>query len=174
MNKSSIIAAALLLAISTAAFAQTATPAAAQPAAPPPARGPELKVALRAAQTALEACAKIDQKVAVTVVDSAGVTKVTLAADGAAARGVASSASKALTALAFLTPSGEPGEKAKTDEALAQKIAADPSFNTRAGGILIRVGSQVIGALGVGGARGSEKDQACAIEGLKAVQGELN
>ena len=174
MNKLSLIAAALLLAIGTAAYAQTATPAAAPPAATPPARGPELKVALRAAQTALESCAKIDQQVAVTIVDSAGVTKVTLAADGVAARGVASSASKALTALAFLTPSGELGEKAKTDEALAQKIAANPAFNTRAGGILIRVDTQVIGALGVGGARGSEKDEACAIQGLKAVQAELS
>ena len=58
---------------------------------PPAARGPSLKLALEAAQKALDTCKGLDQKIGVTVVDSAGVLKVVLATDGASTRGVASS-----------------------------------------------------------------------------------
>ena len=173
MKKTVRIAFLLVAATFAASLVQAQTPAGTSPAAappPPPARGPALAPALAAAQAAVEACLKIDQKVAVSVVDSAGVLKAVLAADGASARGVQSSANKALTALAFGAPSGELGERARTDASLAERLAANPNFNTRAGAVLIRVGDEVIGAIGVGGARGSEKDEACALEGLKAAQ----
>jgi uncharacterized protein GlcG (DUF336 family) len=146
------------------ASAQQATPAA---------RGPSLQLALEAASTALEKCTALDQKIGVTVVDSAGVLKVVLASDGASTRGVQSSTSKALTALAFTTATSELGEKLKTDAALAQQVAANPAYNSRAGGLLIRAGNEVIGAIGVGGARGSENDAACALEGLKRIENRL-
>jgi uncharacterized protein GlcG (DUF336 family) len=136
-------------------------------------RGPSLELALEAAQKALETCRGLDQKIAVSVLDSAGVPKVVLATDGASTRGVQSSTNKALTALAFGASSGELGEKIKTDSALAQKIAANANYNTHAGGLLIKVGAEVIGAIGVGGAKGSEKDAACAAAGLQQVAGRL-
>ncbi|MDB6087675.1 MAG: heme-binding protein [Gammaproteobacteria bacterium] len=139
----------------------------------PAARGPALELALEAAEKAVEACRGLDQKVGVTVVDSAGVFKVVLATDGASTRGVQSSTNKALTALAFGAATSELGDRIQTDTALAQKIAANANYNTRAGGILIKLGDDVIGAIGVGGAKGSEKDEACAIAGLQKVQGKL-
>lgn len=160
-----------LMLIAPVSFAQT--PSQAPTPASPPARGPTLAQALKAAQVAVEACQKIDQRIAVSVVDSAGVLKVVLAADGASARGVLSSGAKATTSLAFGAPSGEIGEKAKSDAALAARLEANPAYNARAGGILLRVGNEVIGAIGVGGARGSEKDEACALEGFKAVENTL-
>ncbi|MES2946635.1 MAG: heme-binding protein [Pseudomonadota bacterium] len=157
------------------AMAQTSPPAAAAsaPTPVPAARGPALDAALDAARTAISTCTERSQKIGVTVLDSAGVIKVVLATDGSSARGVASSTSKALTALQFKSPTSALAEQLKTDKALADKIAADPKLNARAGGILVRVGDEVIGAIGVGGARGSEVDEACAVAGLTAVQSRL-
>ncbi len=149
-------------------LASGTTPAAAaanQPARPP-APGPTLQVALDAAQAAIQACTGLSQKVGVTVLDSAGVPKVILATDGASARGVQSSTNKALTALAFNAATSELGEKSKADAGLAAKLAANPTYNTRAGGLVVLQGGVVIGAIGVGGAQGSEKDEACAKAGL--------
>ena len=132
-----------------------------------------MKLALEAAQKALDTCKGLDQKIGVTVVDSAGVLKVVLATDGASTRGVASSTNKALTALAFTTATSELGEKIKTDTALAEKVTANANYNSRAGGVLLKVGDDVIGAIGVGGAKGSEKDEACAVAGLQKIKGRL-
>jgi uncharacterized protein GlcG (DUF336 family) len=173
----------LLLAtlLCNAAFAQTA-PAAIQPAsaasgarapAAPPARGPELALALEAASTAVKVCSEKAQKIGVTVLDSAGVIKVVLATDGASARGVSSGNAKALTALQFKTASSVLQEQVKTDTALAEKIAADSKLNARAGAVLIKVGDEIIGAIGVGGARGSNVDEECAVAGLQVVQSRL-
>lgn len=139
----------------------------------PATRGPSLKLALEAAQKALETCKGLDQKIGVTVVDSAGVLKVVLATDGASTRGVTSSTNKALTALAFTAATSDLGEKIKTDTTLAEKVASNASYNTHAGGVLLKVGDDVIGAIGVGGAKGSEKDEACAVAGVQKVKGRL-
>lgn len=42
------------------------------------------------------------------------------------------------------------------------------------GGLPIRAGGSLIGAVGVSGAPGGEKDEACAIAGIKAVQERLD
>jgi uncharacterized protein GlcG (DUF336 family) len=179
------VAACVLVPLASASFGQAtgaggagpssaAAPGAAVGSAPPPAaRGPSLKLALEAAQKALDTCKGLDQKIGVTVVDSAGVLKVVLATDGASTRGVASSTNKALTALAFTTATSELGEKIKTDTALAEKVAANANYNSRAGGVLLKVGDDVIGAIGVGGAKGSEKDEACAVAGLQKIKSRL-
>jgi len=151
--------------------AQTpAGPAAmAQASAPvPAARGPSLKAALDA-RAALKTCQALSQKVAVTVVDSAGVAKAVLASDGASSRGVASSTNKAVTALTFNLATSELVAKSAADPALAAKLTANPSFNSHAGGLLIRLDNEVVGAIGVGGAKGSENDEACAKAGLSKI-----
>ena len=159
--------------VSTAFAEVPSSPAPPQQQPVPAARGPGLKLALEAAQKAVETCKGLDQKIGVTVVDSAGVFKVVLATDGASTRGVTSSTNKALTALAFATPTSELAEKIKTDPALAEKVAANANYNTRAGGVLLKAGTDVIGAIGVGGAKGSEKDEACALAGLQKIKTRL-
>lgn len=158
---------ATCLAMFAAASAMAQTPPA------PPARGPALDLALEAARTAIAACTAKQQKVSVSVVDSAGVLKAVLASDGAHARGVSSSTNKAVTALAFNSATGALGEQAKTNAELAAKIAANPNFNARGGGVTISVGGALIGAIGVGGARGSDIDEACAQAGISQVQSRL-
>ena len=161
----------VLFLMSCATIAQV--PGTAPAAPPPPARGPALAPALEAARAAIDACIDRDQKVAVSIVDSAGVLKLLLAADGAHARGVQSSTSKAVTALTFKTPTSRLGEQAKADKEFADKIAANPGFNVRAGGVPLKSGEEIIGAIGVGGARGSENDEACALAAIDKVKDRL-
>jgi uncharacterized protein GlcG (DUF336 family) len=40
----------------------------------------------------------------------------------------------------------------------------------RAGGIVIKQGEEVIGAIGVGGAPGGDKDEACARTGIDKIK----
>lgn len=174
----------LLLASAGAAFAQTVpAPSAPAPQAgasgapqnppPPPARGPALDLALEAAQTAIEAGRAADQKVAVSVIDSAGVLKAALVSDGVGPRAVQNSNFKAQAALAFKESSGALAEQVKNDKALGDKVAANPSYLARAGAILIKVNDEIIGAIGVGGARGSDKDEQYATLALQKIQARL-
>jgi uncharacterized protein GlcG (DUF336 family) len=140
-------------------WAQAPAPAAGagggQPAAPP-ARGPSLELALEAAQATLADCTARGHRIGVSVVDSAGVVKVTLGADGVSSRGVQSSNNKAVTAVTFKL-----------------RVAASTNFNARAGAVLLQVNGETIGAIGVGGARGSENDEACAVTGVQKIQARL-
>ncbi len=167
-----VLALACLLA---ATLANAQSPAASAPATPaaPPARGVPLELALEAAKVAVDTCKGLDQKVGVSVLDSAGEVRLVLAADGAANRGVQNSALKAKAALAFEIPSGQVADRAKTDAAVASRLAANPTWLARAGAVPVRVGDTLIGAIGVGGARGSEKDEACAVAGLDKVRSRL-
>jgi uncharacterized protein GlcG (DUF336 family) len=131
--------------------------------------GPALKAALSAAEAALRACSKLSQNVAVTLIDSAGTVKLVLASDGASPRGVQSSTNKALTSLAFKLPTSALAAKSANDPELAAKLAANTAFNTHAGGLIVSSGDELIGAIGVGGAKGSEKDEACAEEGRNVL-----
>jgi uncharacterized protein GlcG (DUF336 family) len=140
---------------------------------PPPARGPSLELASQAAQVAVDACAAKGFNVGVSVVDSAGVLKVLVAKDGTSPRGVQSSTNKAVTALTFSDSTSHLGEQSKTDKTLADRLSTNPNFNSRAGGVLLKANNEVIGAIGVGGARGSENDEACALAGIQAIQTRL-
>jgi uncharacterized protein GlcG (DUF336 family) len=140
---------------------------------PPPARGPALDLALEAAQAAIEASKAADQKVAVSVIDSAGVLKAVLVSDGVGPRAVQNSNFKAQAALAFKEASGALAEQVKTDKTLADKVAANPNYLARAGAALIKVNDEIIGVIGVGGARGSDKDEQYALAGLQKVQARM-
>jgi len=165
---------ALALAVTYGAHAQApAASAPPRPAPPPPARGPSLDLALEAAQTALSTCKANGYNVTVLVVDSAGVPKAELVGDGAFGMTPAIALRKAVTATTFKERSGAVGERAKTDKALADRIAADPTLITWAGALPLKVGDEVIGAIAVSGAPGGDKDEACATAGIAKIQDRL-
>jgi uncharacterized protein GlcG (DUF336 family) len=149
-------------------------PAAAAAPPAPPAPGPSLELALQAARTALDTCKAKGFKVGASVIDSGGVLKVLLAQDGTSTRGVQSSTNKAVTALNFKDATSQLGERVKSDTSLAQAVSANPNFNVRAGGVLLKVKDQIVGAIGVGGAQGSENDEACALAAIAAIQKRLD
>jgi uncharacterized protein GlcG (DUF336 family) len=165
-----LYAAAAALAIPCASAAQ-APPAATPP--PPAAKSAPMALALEAAQTAVAACAANGYKTSATVVDAQGNPRIVLAADGASFRAVESSQRKAYASVVFSAPSSTLQEQIKTDTALAAKLSADPKAFARAGALPLNSGGELVGALGVGGAPGGEKDEACAATALARIKDRL-
>jgi uncharacterized protein GlcG (DUF336 family) len=52
----------------------------------------------------------------------------------------------------------------------AANVAQIPGFLLLGGGVPVKVGDEVIGAVGVGGAPGGHLDEKCAMAGIAAVQ----
>jgi uncharacterized protein GlcG (DUF336 family) len=167
-----ILGALALAAASSLVLAQQAQ----QPA---PARGPELALALEGAQAALAACAANGVKAAVSVVDSSGVVRLMLAADGTANNQIEISQKKAVTAIALKAVTSEIAEKMEKDQAFKAKIEADKTLFPRPGGLPLMVGNDMIGAIGVSGASrldgvaGGVRDEACAKAGLEKIKARL-
>ena len=129
---------------------------------PKAARGPSLTVALDMAQAAIAACAEKGDAISVTIADSAGDAKVTLAADNSGGRS-STSLRKAASAAIFKASGTEIAAREKADPAFAAKIAAAPTvYSDHPGSLPLRVGTQVIGGIGVAGAPSHERDAACA------------
>jgi uncharacterized protein GlcG (DUF336 family) len=167
---------AMLGALSLAA---TSTIVLAQQAGQPPARGPEMALALEAAQAALSACAANGVKAAASVVDSAGVLRLMLAADGVANDQIEISRKKAATAIALKAATSEIAERMEKDQAFKAKIEADKTLFPRPGGLPLMVGNDVIGAIGISGASrldgvpGGVRDEACAKAGVEKIKARL-
>jgi uncharacterized protein GlcG (DUF336 family) len=128
-------------------------------------------VALTIAQTAYEACARQGNHVSVTVVGLEGEVLVAIRGDGSAPHTFENSQRKAYTSRTFRAPSGEFAQRVKDNPTtgavhLAGVIAAQ-------GALPIKLGDVVIGAVGVSGAPGGDKDEACAKAGVDKVADEL-
>ena len=59
------------------------------------------------------------------------------------------------------------------DPAVDAKIKADPKLFPRAGGFPLMAGTELVGAIGVGGAPGGDKDAVCAQAGIAKIQAML-
>jgi len=137
-----------------------------------------LSLALAAASEALATCEKGGYHVSVTVIDRAGQTKVQLHGDNAPPHTADTSRGKAYTVMSL-------GQVFRKDGAaeLAASVAANPTagglafvpgFLMLAGAVNIKVGDEVIGAIGVGGAPGGALDENCARAGLARIAAELH
>ncbi|EKS7198408.1 heme-binding protein [Enterobacter ludwigii] len=121
------------------------------------------------ATSAIQACVAKNYQVTVTVVDRAGVVKAVQRTDNAGPHTVKASEMKAYTALSAKNASGKVMEAAQSN-AGAQNMPDIPGFLLLAGGLPVKEGDEVIGAIGIGGAPGGHLDEACAqaaIDGLK-------
>lgn len=121
------------------------------------------------ANSAVQACLAKNYQVSVTVVDRAGVVKAVQRTDNAGPHTVKASEKKAFTALSAKNASGKVMEAAQNN-AGAQNMRDIPGFLLLAGGLPVKEGDEVIGAIGIGGAPGGHLDEACAqaaIDGLK-------
>jgi uncharacterized protein GlcG (DUF336 family) len=119
--------------------------------------------ALSIAHAALEKCHADGYHVSLTILDSSGLIKVQLRGDGTGPHTLEHSRRKAYTALTFKRSSAE------TAKAWAAAPTPPPLIEGTvgaAGGVPIRIDNDVVGAIGVSGAPGGEKDEACAIAGI--------
>jgi uncharacterized protein GlcG (DUF336 family) len=126
---------------------------------------------------AVAACAKQGYKVTATIVDTDGVPQAMLRGDGASMTTLGAARDKAYTALMLGAARDE-----DTSGAIAQRMGATPSAGGLAklphivllqGAIRIKVGSEAIAAIGVGGAPGGDLDEACARAGVDKISGRL-
>jgi uncharacterized protein GlcG (DUF336 family) len=128
-------------------------------------------MAMTIAQTALETCTKQGYHVSVHVLGRNGEVLVAVRGDGAPPHTMENSQRKAYTARTFRIPLGEFAQRVKDNPTISAVhltgiIAAQ-------GALPIKVGDEVIGAVGVSGAPGGEKDEACSKAGLDKVADQL-
>jgi len=107
------------------------------------------------------------------VVDAWGRTRVSIRDDGAAPHTAEHSFRKAYTALSYRMPSAEYGKRAAEAKGVAIGPQLLPNITTAAGGVPIKIGTHVVGAVGVSGtpssAGGGEGDAKCAQQGITDV-----
>jgi uncharacterized protein GlcG (DUF336 family) len=128
--------------------------------------------ALTVANAALAQCRQDGQKVTVSVIDHAGREKVRVRDDGAAPHTEVHAFRKANTALTYRMPSAEYGKRVTELRGIGPVLL--PNITTAAGGIPIRAGERVLGAIGISGTPGSagggEHDAKCAEAGIQKVK----
>ncbi|MEE9140340.1 MAG: heme-binding protein [Alphaproteobacteria bacterium] len=131
-----------------------------------------LALALDAARAAIDACFEKHWYVAATVVDRAGHVKAALRVDGAGPHTLDSSRRKAYTAATLGLATTE-AERIAREDPTATGLRDIDGFLLLGGGLPIRFQQRVIGAIGVGGAPGGEKDDMCAEAGIAAIEKRL-
>ena len=122
--------------------------------------------ALSIARSALDKCHADGYRVSLTVLDGSGLIKVQVRGDGTGPHTLEHSRRKAYTALTFKRTSAE------TAKAWAASTTPPPAIEGTVGaggGVPIKAGNEVIGAIGVSGAPGGEKDEACAVAGIAKI-----
>ena len=133
--------------------------------------------AIEVARAALAQCRKDHANASVSVVDAAGRLKVQLRDDGARPHTAEHSFRKAYTAATYAMPSAEYGKRAAEAKGVAIGPQLLPNITSAAGGVPIRSGDTVIGAVGVSGtpaaSGGGEHDAKCAQAGIDRVAEEL-
>lgn len=120
-------------------------------------------------QGALAKCRADNYHISVHVLDGDGQVKASARDDGSSEVNYDVSRRKAYTALTYRRPSADM-EKAWATMSPGRII---PGTFGVAGGLPVKVGEDTIGAIGVGGAPGGDKDEACAAAGLAKVADQL-
>lgn len=160
MNKNSFLAAALIMSAS-AAQAQVISQ-----------RSIGLELANRIAAGAVHACAEKGFAVTATVVDRMGVVRAVQRADHAGPHTVAASQQKAYTSASARNTTLAMMETAQKNPGAAN-LTDIPGFLLLGGGVPVKAGDEVIGAVGVGGAPGGHLDEQCAMAALEGVAAAL-
>ena len=123
-------------------------------------------LALAMAQGALEKCRADGYRITIAIIDSNNILKTFVRDDGSNIISFDLSRRKAYTALAFRRSSGE---QAKIWRSATPPVIPPPETAAGGGGLPIKVGDEVIGAIGISGAPNGDKDEACASAGLAKV-----
>ena len=130
-----------------------------------------LELARDIAQGAIDACRKDGYQVSVVVTDRSGRTQVVM-------RDVFANQYMTQLALgkanAVILSNTSSGELRKNRADIADELNLLDDLLVLDGGLPIQVAGSLIGAVGVSGAPGGDKDAACAQQGIDAVQERLD
>ena len=136
-----------------------------------------LAVAVKAATKAIETCKSNGYPVSAVVVDPSGVIKLEAKGDHSTIATTTSAFRKAYTVVTF-GPIFK-FEASSAFAALAAKNPAGPALGTLPdiallpGAVAIKVGDEIVAALGVGGSPGGDKDEVCAQAGVTSIKDDL-
>ena len=124
-------------------------------------------MALSVASAALDSCKARGYPVSVVVVDRGGDTMVALKADGAGPHTMENARRKAYTARTFRMTTQQFIDEMKTRPARREQTTL-PGVIAINGGVPIKVGSDVIGGVGLSGSPGV--DEECVNAGLEQIK----
>jgi uncharacterized protein GlcG (DUF336 family) len=128
-------------------------------------------IAMAIAETTIATCKANGHQVSVTVVGRNGEIVLQVRGDNTGPHTMENSFRKAYTSRTFRIPSGAMDERIKKDPTLSLQYLA--GFTSGRGALPIKVGDDVVGAVGASGAPGGEKDEACVKAALDKVADQL-
>jgi len=128
-----------------------------------------LELANQIAAATVASCAASNYAVTATVVDRAGGVRAVQRADNAGPHTLGASLQKAYTSASAKNTTLAMMEASQKNPAAANLVHI-PGYLLLGGGVPVRVGNEVIGAVGVGGAPGGHLDEACANAGIEKVK----
>jgi uncharacterized protein GlcG (DUF336 family) len=130
-----------------------------------------LAMATTIALTAVENCKSAGYNVSVHVLGRNGETLVGLRNDKAGPNTYENSFKKAYTSRTFRIASGKFAENVAQNPVAPQLMLAN--IVAARGALPIMIGEETIGSVGVSGAPGGDKDEACAQAGIDKVKDDL-
>lgn len=128
-------------------------------------RNISLDLANQLATATVAACRANGHAVTATVVDRAGNVRAVQRADAAGPHTLAASERKAFTSASARNTTLAMMEASQKNPAAANLVHI-PGYLLLGGGVPVRIGDEVIGAIGVGGAPGGHLDEQCATAAL--------
>lgn len=128
-------------------------------------RNMSLALATQLAADTVAACTANGHNVTATVVDRAGSIRAVMRADNAGPHTLGASEQKAFTSASAKNATLVMMESAQKNPAAANLVHI-PGFLLLGGGVPVKVGTETIGAIGVGGAPGGHLDEQCAMAAL--------
>src|SRR6267143_3453735 len=136
-----------------------------------------LALAVKAATKAIATCASSGYPVSAAVVDTSGVIKLEAKGDHSTIHTTTAAFRKAYTVVTFgpifrFDASSVFAELAAKNPNGAA-LATLPNIAPLAGGVAIKVKDEVVGALGVSGSPGGDKDEACAQAAVVSIKDDL-
>lgn len=131
-----------------------------------------LELANEIAAAGVASCSAKGYAVTTTVVDRAGSIRAVQRADNAGPHTLGASLQKAYTSASARNNTQAMMEAAQKNPGAANLVHI-PGFLLLGGGVPVRVGNDVIGAVGIGGAPGGHLDEQCAVAALDKVKDQL-
>jgi len=137
-----------------------------------------LSLAVEAATEAVRACEASGFRVSVSVVDLSGQSTAQVRGDNSTPHTPDTAFRKAYTVVTFgrnynLDTSAQVAAAMSKNAALYSAILTIPNVAPLPGAVGIKAGGHLVAAIGVSGAPGGDKDEACALAGIAKVASRL-
>ena len=129
-------------------------------------------LAVEAASETVAACAKQGYSETAVVLDADGAVIAVMRGDGAGIHSIDSAHDKAYTSVSFNNDTLALADRAKGEDSIAP-LSKLPHVMFFGGGVVIKLGNEVIGSIGAAGAPGAKLDDGCAHAGLDKIRDRL-